>query len=126
MSEFTSDHEAWVCGAAGAALAPTGVPLRLPARTPRTLPGEAMTHDRLGQPILRADLPRVRVTVTAATYAELAPRAVAAATPVLPAEGGPYAAAIVGEGPWVRIKQMVSGDVYSTQGDFEVGTEADR
>lgn len=26
-----------------------------------------MTHDRLGQPVLRADLTRVRVTVTAAT-----------------------------------------------------------
>lgn len=85
-----------------------------------------MTTDRYDQPVLRADLPRFRITVTAANFAEFAPRALAAATPVLGVEGGPYAAAVVEPGPRVHIKQMVSGDVYSVQCDFEVGTEEAR
>lgn len=84
-----------------------------------------MTTDRYGHPVLRADLPHVRVTVTAATYAELAPKAVELATPILGTEAGPYVAAIVEPGPVVTTRTTPRGFVIATgvECEFEVGTE---
>lgn len=82
-----------------------------------------MTTDSYSQPGLCADKPRARVTITAPTYADLAPRAIELATDVL--GPGQYAAAIVEPGPVVTTRTTPRGFVIATgvECEFEVGTE---